>query len=248
VRLLLGPPYAPVRPEFAALREQALRYRRMKGSATSLAVELRGDAPLSALLQGVDHVIAEQDKYLQAQVIQANSQSTQADAYNTYYQNLQQLMGQVGQSDTGGNDISSQLATVQTAFATAAATPQNSSLTNAAIGSLDDLTSNMRTISQNIQALRTQNDDKLQTIQRELIDNATRAVSEPAEAIRRDVATLKELQSAIDRRTQDTFEAVYGTIELRMEQGSVGRERATAELLAWAAREGIDPPPADPAG
>jgi NAD(P) transhydrogenase len=51
-----------------ALREQALRYRRMHGSATSLAVELRGDAPLSALLQGVDVVIAAQDKYLLAQL------------------------------------------------------------------------------------------------------------------------------------------------------------------------------------
>jgi NAD(P) transhydrogenase len=51
-----------------ALREQALRYRRMKGSASSLAVELRGDAPLSALLHGVDSVIAAQDRYLQAQL------------------------------------------------------------------------------------------------------------------------------------------------------------------------------------
>ncbi len=51
-----------------ALREQALRYRRMRGSASSLAVELRGDAPLSALLQGVDAVIAAQDRYLQAQL------------------------------------------------------------------------------------------------------------------------------------------------------------------------------------
>jgi NAD(P) transhydrogenase len=51
-----------------ALREQALRYRRMRGDATSLAVELRGDAPLSALLQCVDAVIASQDRYLQAQV------------------------------------------------------------------------------------------------------------------------------------------------------------------------------------
>jgi NAD(P) transhydrogenase len=52
-----------------ALREQALRYRRMKGSASSLAVELRGDAPLSALLQGVETVIAGQDQYLQAQLL-----------------------------------------------------------------------------------------------------------------------------------------------------------------------------------
>jgi NAD(P) transhydrogenase len=51
-----------------ALREQALRYRRMQGSASSLAVELRGDAPLSALLRGVDSVIAAQDRYLQAQL------------------------------------------------------------------------------------------------------------------------------------------------------------------------------------
>src|SRR3981081_3329872 len=52
-----------------ALREQALRYRRMRGSATSLAVELRGDAPLSALLHGVDVVIAAQDQYLLAQLV-----------------------------------------------------------------------------------------------------------------------------------------------------------------------------------
>jgi NAD(P) transhydrogenase len=51
-----------------ALREQALRYRRMRGSASALAVELSGDAPLSALLQGVEHVIAAQDRYLQAQL------------------------------------------------------------------------------------------------------------------------------------------------------------------------------------
>jgi localization factor PodJL len=64
-----------------------------------------------------------------------------------------------------------------------------------------------------ISGLRTQNEQKLQAIQQELIESTTRAVSAPAEAIRRDVATLKELQIAIDRRTQDTFEAVYGTIE-----------------------------------
>jgi NAD(P) transhydrogenase len=52
-----------------ALREQALRYRRMQGSASSLAVELRGDAPLSALLEGVDKVITAQDLYLQAQLL-----------------------------------------------------------------------------------------------------------------------------------------------------------------------------------
>ena len=51
-----------------ALREQALRYRRMRGSASSLAVELSGDTPLSALLDGVESVISAQDRYLQAQL------------------------------------------------------------------------------------------------------------------------------------------------------------------------------------
>ncbi len=51
-----------------ALREQAVRYRRMRGSASSLAVELSGDAPLSALLDGVDSVIRAQDRYMQAQL------------------------------------------------------------------------------------------------------------------------------------------------------------------------------------
>ncbi len=84
---------------------------------------------------------------------------------------------------------------------------------HAQLGRLDSVERGVAELVEQIQALRAQNDDKLQAIQRELVDNATRAVSEPAEAIRRDVATLKELQSAIDRRTQDTFEAVYGTIE-----------------------------------
>ena len=86
-------------------------------------------------------------------------------------------------------------------------------VSHAQLGRLDTVERGVAELVDQMQALRTHNDDKMQVIQRELVDNATRAVSEPAEAIRRDVATLKELQGAIDRRTQDTFEAVYGTIE-----------------------------------
>jgi len=83
----------------------------------------------------------------------------------------------------------------------------------ARLSRLDGVERGVGDLLEQINGLRTQNEEKLQAIQHELIEGATRAVSEPAEAIRRDVATLKELQSAIDRRTQDTFEAVYGTIE-----------------------------------
>ncbi len=51
-----------------ALREQALRYRRMRMSASALSVELGGGTPLSALLRGVDRVIFGQDQYLRAQL------------------------------------------------------------------------------------------------------------------------------------------------------------------------------------
>lgn len=101
------------------------------------------------------------DKFLQAQVMAANGQSTQATTFNSYYQNLQQMMGQIGQSATGGNDISSQLATLQTDLASLAATPQNSSLANGVIASMDTLAANMRSTSQQIQSLRSQADQDI---------------------------------------------------------------------------------------
>ena len=51
-----------------ALREQALRYRRLQGSSASLAVALAGDAPLSLLLGGVERVVLAQGELLRAQM------------------------------------------------------------------------------------------------------------------------------------------------------------------------------------
>jgi NAD(P) transhydrogenase len=50
------------------LREQALRYRRMRGGVTSLGVKLHGDAPISALLYGVEDGVAAQDRCLRAEL------------------------------------------------------------------------------------------------------------------------------------------------------------------------------------
>ena len=61
-----------------------------------------------------------------------------------------------------------------------------------------------------LKELRAQNENKFVAIQQQL---AADTISGPAESIRRDVASLKEIQTSVDRRTQDTFEAVYGTIE-----------------------------------
>src|SRR5579871_30998 len=53
----------------------------------------------------------------------------------------------------------------------------------------------------------------LAMIQQQIATSAANALRGPAESIRRDVASLKEIQASVDRRTQDTFEAVYATIE-----------------------------------
>jgi localization factor PodJL len=83
----------------------------------------------------------------------------------------------------------------------------------ARLGRLDGVERGMDELLAQLKELRTQNESKLQAIQHQLVASTTEAISAPAEAIRRDVATLKEIHSSADRRTQDTFEAVYGTIE-----------------------------------
>jgi localization factor PodJL len=64
-----------------------------------------------------------------------------------------------------------------------------------------------------LKALLAQNESRLAALQHQVATSAAVAISGPAETIRRDVASLKEIQVSVDRRTQDTFEAVYGTIE-----------------------------------
>src|SRR5262252_3674847 len=64
-----------------------------------------------------------------------------------------------------------------------------------------------------LRELRAEHESRLAALGREIAASAADAISNPAESIRRDVASLKEIQTSVDRRTQDTFEAVYGTIE-----------------------------------
>jgi localization factor PodJL len=61
--------------------------------------------------------------------------------------------------------------------------------------------------------LRAQNESWLAALRQQIATSAADAISGPAESICRDVASLKEIQSSVDQRTQDTFEAIYGTIE-----------------------------------
>ena len=52
-----------------ALREQALRFSRIHKHANAMSVQIDGTAPLSALLSGVEGVVAAQDRYLRNQMM-----------------------------------------------------------------------------------------------------------------------------------------------------------------------------------
>jgi localization factor PodJL len=64
-----------------------------------------------------------------------------------------------------------------------------------------------------LRELREQSESGLAAIQQQIAMSAADAGSSRQESIRRDVASLKEIQTSVDQRTQGTFEAVYGTIE-----------------------------------
>src|SRR5260370_20426173 len=64
-----------------------------------------------------------------------------------------------------------------------------------------------------LRELREQNERGLAAIHQQIATSAADIVSGPSEGIRRDVPSLKEIQTSVDRRTQDTFKADNVTIE-----------------------------------
>lgn len=105
--------------------------------------------------------VSEVDKFIQDSVLKANTQSSQASAYSTLYQDLQNALGQITSNETGGNDISSQLGTLETALSSLATTPSNSAQNTNVVQDLDNLTSNLRSVSSQIQQLRTTADSQI---------------------------------------------------------------------------------------
>jgi localization factor PodJL len=106
-----------------------------------------------------------------------------------------------------------------------------------------------------LKELRTQNERKLAAIQQQQMMAATaEAVHGSAEVVRRDVAMLKDIQGAADRRTQETFEAVYGTVEqvvdrlATIEQSLRNDEAARAAMVAAPPAVAVDGPPIAPPG
>jgi localization factor PodJL len=93
-----------------------------------------------------------------------------------------------------------------------------------------------------LQTLLVQNETRLAALQQQIATSAVDAISGPAESIRRDVASLKEIQASVDRRTQDTFEAVYGTIERIVDRLAALEE----ERRDWHSGAPVDASPGEP--
>ena len=108
----------------------------------------------------------------------------------------------------------------------------------ARIGRIDGVERGIDGLLAELKELRAQNERKLAAIQQQLTGAAERGGG-PDKSVKRDLAMLKEIQSAADRRTQDTFESVYGTVEqvvdrlAIIEQGLRDKETAKeAAILA----------------
>jgi localization factor PodJL len=93
-----------------------------------------------------------------------------------------------------------------------------------------------------LRELREQNESGLAAIHQQIATSAADIISSPPESIRRDVASLKEIQTAVDRRTHDTFEAVYGTIEQMVDRLAVIEDELRDRHLAPHPDRSVDAP------
>jgi flagellar hook-associated protein 1 FlgK len=105
--------------------------------------------------------VSQVSKYLQDSVLQANTSSSQATAYSTLYQDLENALGTISSNQTGGGDISSQLGTLETALSSLSTTPQDAAYSSNVVQDLDNLTSNLNSLSTEIQQLRTTADSEI---------------------------------------------------------------------------------------
>lgn len=102
------------------------------------------------------------NQYLEAEIVSANSSSTQASTTESYYDSLQQALGDVS-SGTGGSDISSDLSTLQSDLTSLADSPDSTSAKAQVVEDLEQLTADLRSTSSAVQSLRQQADDEIST-------------------------------------------------------------------------------------
>ena len=152
------------------------------------------------------------DPFLFASVLKANTTASASDTYADYFDELQQALGTISSSTTGGNDLASRLSSLESALSALANDPEQSSLETKVVVALDNLTSTLRSISSSVQGLRNRASDE---------------IAETVADINTQVSTVQTLNSKI------------ATAIARGEQTAALEDQRNAALLALSGDLGI---------
>lgn len=152
------------------------------------------------------------DPFLFASVLKANTSASASDSYADYYDELQQALGTISSSTTGGNDLASRLSSLESALSALANDPEQSSLETKVVAALDNLTSTLRSTSSSIQALRNRASDE---------------ISETVDDINTQISTIQTLNSKIS------------TAVARGDETAALEDQRNAALLALSGDMGI---------
>lgn len=101
------------------------------------------------------------DKLLLKQLFSAESELGAATVADSYASQLQSYMGSVSGSEDGGTSIADSLTSLESALSQLADTPESTTLQSQVVTALDDLAAQLRETSSNVQTLRSNADQEI---------------------------------------------------------------------------------------
>lgn len=120
----------------------------------------------------VSTVTSKVSRILIEQLSEATSDTAAATTTADYLDQLQSAMGSTTSSDDSGTSLANSIADVESALSELANTPESTTLAASAVDALEDLTSQIRDLSSNIQDLRQKADEEIATA----VDSANEAI------------------------------------------------------------------------
>lgn len=144
------------------------------------------------------------DKLLMKSLVQSISALGSADTTNTMLERLQALYGSTSDDDGSGTSLANTISDLETAISSLAATPGSASLQANAVTALDSLASQLRETSSNIQDLRSDADQS--------IDSAVDDVNDQLELIASLNTQIKQA-AASNQSTADLEDQRYTALQ-----------------------------------
>jgi len=119
-----------------------------------IATQVTGGEGTGVSTTGISATV---DQNLARDIVAASSAAGYADTYNSYYQVLQEYVGELSSTSSSTN-LSSELSTLASDLANLANTPSSTSYQSQVVSDLDTLASTLRDTSSQVQKLRSQAD------------------------------------------------------------------------------------------